>query len=62
MFRAVTAGFFDTFGVRFARGRSLTLEDHARGVRVAMVNERFADRLAGSIASVSDWQPSVRRS
>jgi hypothetical protein len=49
MFRAVTAGFFDTFGVRFARGRSLTVEDHARGMRVAMVNERFADRFLGGL-------------
>jgi hypothetical protein len=32
MFRAVTAGFFDTFGVR-----------------VAMVNERFADRFLGGL-------------
>jgi putative ABC transport system permease protein len=49
MCRAVTPGFFDTFGVRVARGRSLTVDDNARGVRVAMVNERFADRFLGGL-------------
>ena len=49
MLRAVTPGFFDTFGVRVARGRSLAVGDDARGVRVAMVNERFADRFLGGV-------------
>jgi putative ABC transport system permease protein len=37
-----TPGFFRTFGIAITRGRGLTAEDDARGVRVAVVNETFA--------------------
>src|SRR5262249_30142564 len=44
----VTPGYFDTFGVRVVKGRSLNDQDVASSPRVAMVNENFARRyLAG---------------
>ncbi len=47
-FQAVTPGYFQTFGIRVINGRSLSDQDTASSVRVAMVNENFARRyLAG---------------
>ena len=40
----VTPGFFDTFGVPLVQGRAFTTADDADGARVAIVNQRFAER------------------
>ena len=42
--RMVTPGFFATFGGSIARGRALTDDDRAGGVRVALVSQQFADQ------------------
>ena len=41
---AVTRGFFSTFGVRVLRGRDFTEADGAASLRVAIVNQSFADK------------------
>jgi len=43
-FQMITPGFFETFGVRVVKGRSFTERDTADNIRVAMVNEHFANR------------------
>jgi putative ABC transport system permease protein len=44
----VTPDYFQTFGIRIIKGRAFTEADNASSVRVAMVNETFANRfLAG---------------
>ena len=40
----ITPGYFETFGIRVASGRSFTEQDTAGSTRVAMVNENFANR------------------
>ena len=40
----ITPGFFETFGVRLLRGRAFTPADGNGGVRVAIVNQSFADK------------------
>jgi putative ABC transport system permease protein len=47
-FLIVTPGYFETLGVRVLNGRSLTEQDTATSMRVALVNEQFVKRfLAG---------------
>jgi predicted permease len=41
---AITPGFFDTFGVRMLKGRDFTSSDVAGSLRVAIVDQAFADR------------------
>ena len=43
-FSMVTPGYFQTFGIQLAQGRSFTEQDVAGGIPVAMVNEAFANR------------------
>jgi putative ABC transport system permease protein len=43
-FVMITPEYLDTFGIRLVRGRALTGHDDAGGPRVALVNERFAER------------------
>ncbi len=43
-FQMVTPGFFQTFAIQMAKGRTFTDQDTAASVRVAMVNETFVDR------------------
>jgi putative ABC transport system permease protein len=40
-FQSVTPDYFKTFGIRVVRGRTITDQDSATSVRVAMVNEEF---------------------
>jgi putative ABC transport system permease protein len=40
-FQSVTPDYFKTFGIRVVRGRTLSDQDSATSVRVAMVNEEF---------------------
>jgi len=42
---AATAGFFKTFDVAVSRGRPITAEDRAGTLPVAVVNQRFVDRI-----------------
>lgn len=43
-FRAVTPEYFATFGIRVIKGRGFNDQDNFSGLRVAMVNQNFADR------------------
>jgi predicted permease len=43
-FSMVTPGYFETFGIQMTKGRSLTEQDIAGSVPVAVVNETFANR------------------
>jgi predicted permease len=43
-YQMVTAGYFETFGIRVVKGRHFTEQDTATSTRVAMVNETFANR------------------
>jgi len=43
-FQMVTPGYFETFGIRVVKGRHFTQQDTAASLRVAMVNETFADQ------------------
>jgi putative ABC transport system permease protein len=43
-FNMVTPAYFDTFGIRFDKGRPLNAQDMAGGVPVAVVNESFAKK------------------
>lgn len=43
-FQMVTAGYFETFGIRVIKGRHFTEQDTAQSLRVAMVNETFANQ------------------
>jgi len=43
-FDMVTADYFKTYSIPVLRGRAFTAQDTAASVRVAMVNQRFADR------------------
>jgi predicted permease len=43
-FSMVTPGYFKTFGIQMAQGRSFTDQDAAGSVPVAVVNETFANR------------------
>ena len=43
-FQMVTPGFFQTFGIQMAKGRTFTDQDTANSVRVAIVNETFVKR------------------
>jgi len=43
-FQIVTPGYHDTFGIRVVNGRSFDESDTAASPRVAMVNEKFANR------------------
>jgi predicted permease len=40
----VTPGFFETFETSLLRGRDFTVEDDTASIRVAVVNERFAEK------------------
>ena len=42
--RTVTPGFFQTYGARIVRGRGFTDDDGSGSVRVALVNQQFADQ------------------
>jgi putative ABC transport system permease protein len=42
-FQMVTPDYFKTFGIRVVKGRAFTDQDTAANVRVAMVNEKFAN-------------------
>jgi putative ABC transport system permease protein len=43
-FQSVSPDYFKTFGIQVHKGRSFTEQDTASSVRVAMVNEEFANR------------------
>jgi putative ABC transport system permease protein len=43
-FQMVTPGYFNTFGIRVLKGRHFTEQDTAASMRVAMVNETFANQ------------------
>lgn len=43
-FQAVSAGYFEVFGIRIVKGRAFTREDTASSVPVAVVNENFVHR------------------
>jgi putative ABC transport system permease protein len=43
-FSMVTPGYFKTFGIQMAQGRSFTEQDVAGSIPVAVVNETFANR------------------
>ena len=43
-FQAVTAGYFEEFGIRILKGRSISQQDTADSVAVADVNESFVRR------------------
>jgi putative ABC transport system permease protein len=43
-FSMVTPGYFQTFGIQMARGRSFTEQDISGSIPVAVVNQTFADR------------------
>jgi putative ABC transport system permease protein len=43
-FVLTTPGYYRTIGIQLAQGRAFTDEDRAGGVRVAMVNQAFADK------------------
>jgi predicted permease len=43
-FQMVTAGYYQTFGIKVVRGRAINEQDVAGSVRVAMVNENFIHR------------------
>jgi putative ABC transport system permease protein len=48
-FRMVTPEYFQTFGIRLVKGREFTAQDGASAMKVAMVNEEFANKfLKGS--------------
>jgi ABC-type antimicrobial peptide transport system permease subunit len=46
--RRVSPGFFDAMGMHLIRGRMLSSRDMPDTARVALVNQRFADRFFGS--------------
>jgi putative ABC transport system permease protein len=48
-FFMITPEYLDTFGIRLLRGRAFTGHDDAGGPRVALVNERFAERFLKGI-------------
>ena len=52
-FQAVTPGYFQTFGVRMAKGRVFNEQDTANSPRVAVVNETFARRFLGGVNPLS---------
>lgn len=67
-FQSVSPDYFGTFGIQVLQGRSFTEEDSATSVRVAMVNQEFANRyLKGmdpftqrvSIAEIVPGQPQL---
>src|ERR1017187_856941 len=43
-FEMVTPNYFRTFGIRIVKGRAFNDQDNASSVKVAMVNQDFADR------------------
>jgi putative ABC transport system permease protein len=43
-FQMVTPGYFDALGVRVIKGRSIDEHDTAGSTRVALINQRFANR------------------
>ena len=43
-FQSVSPDYFKTFGIQVLKGRSFTEQDTATSVRVAVVNQEFADR------------------
>jgi predicted permease len=43
-FQSVSPDYFTTFGIQVLKGRSFTEQDTASSVRVAVVNQEFADR------------------
>jgi predicted permease len=43
-FQSVSPDYFKTFGIEVVKGRTFTEQDTASSVRVAMVNEEFANR------------------
>lgn len=46
-FQMVTAGYYQTFGIKLVRGRAINEQDVAGSMRVAMVNENFVHRYLG---------------
>ena len=43
-YRMVSEGFFDALGIRVLEGRAFDATDRSDGVRVAVINQRLADR------------------
>jgi putative ABC transport system permease protein len=43
-FNMVSAGYFETFGIRMSKGRTFTPQDRAGAPPVAIVNQTFVDR------------------
>jgi predicted permease len=48
-FQMVTPGFFQTFAIQMAKGRTFTNQDTASSVRVAIVNETFVSRYLSGV-------------
>lgn len=48
----VTAGYFETVGMRVLRGRSLSPEDHQNSRRVAVINEALAVKFFGEVDAI----------
>ncbi len=54
-FGMATPGYFQTFGIRFVRGRAFTDQDNASSIKVAVVNEEF-------VCGIVDSARTTRRS
>ena len=52
-FQMITPGFFQTFGIQMAKGRTFTDQDTATSVRVAIVNETFVRRYFSGVDPLS---------
>jgi len=52
-FQMVTPGFFQTFAIQMAKGRTFTDQDTASSVRVAIVNETFVKRYLSGVDPLS---------
>ena len=44
-FSMISPGYFQTYGIRMVKGRPITAEDRAGGMRVAVVNEAFVKKI-----------------
>jgi putative ABC transport system permease protein len=52
-FQMVTPGFFQTFGIQMAKGRAFTDQDTMTSVKVAIVNQTFADKFFAGVDPLS---------